>query len=119
MQLLRRSFAHIPPIASSGIVLLLVDLWHLPLAGLTLSGTPLGGSGGGGSGSSTPLTTSGLSAPLLGGGSSGIEASSRSAPGVGNNGLSGLLDQLLLLNLLLGLSLRVAVCKLLVRKGPH
>lgn len=85
----------------------------LPLGGgLSLRGTPLGGSGRGSS--STPLSAGTLSSPLLSGGSSSLEASGGSTPGVGGNGLSGLLDQLLLLNLLLGLSLRVTVCKLLV-----
>lgn len=96
--------------ASSLNLLLLIDVVNLPLGtGLGLRGTPLGGSSSGGSGS-TPLTTSStLGSPLFGGGSASLEASGGSAPGVGCNGLSGLLNELLLLNLLLGFSLRVAV----------
>lgn len=81
---------------------------------------PLAGGGGGSSG--TGLPASGLSlAPLSASGGGGGEGSSRgSLPVSASSGVAGLdgsralllnTGELLLLNLLLGLSLRVAVCE--------
>lgn len=89
--------------------------WFLPLAGLLgrLS-APLGSSSGS---SSVPAGGSGVSAPLAGGTSRrrlpvGTGGESAGLDGSGANLVGG--GELLLLNLLLGLGLRVAVCKMLV-----
>lgn len=86
----------------------------LPLAVLGLGGTPLAAGGGGGTGSGSPLIggtvpVAALSTGEAGGGSLPVTArlGEASGDGGGANLVSG--GELLLLNLLLGLSLGVTV----------
>lgn len=101
-----------------GMTIRFSGVMALPL-GTSLSSrvsTPLGGARSTRS-SRAPVSSglSGSSTPFLSGGdATGLEASGSSTPGVGGDGLRLGLNQLLLLNLLLGLSLRVAVCERLL-----
>lgn len=92
----------------------------LPLASLlSRLSTPLGStSSGGGSSSGVPAGGSGVSAPLAasGTGGRGLPVSTGAESASLDSGRANLVGggELLLLDLLLGLSLRVAVCEVLV-----
>lgn len=99
---------------AEGLAVWFNGVLDLPLSASlgSLSAPLAGGSSSSNSGSSTPLTTLSRSGtPLLGGASrGGLEAGSGATPGVsGGSGLRLGLDELLLLDLLLSLGLRVAV----------